>query len=71
MLPLNQAEELARRRYDSTVTNMRLTQDYNRSIRRGRAREALERIIEGNIHNGAHPGELKHEMIPVLHRLAE
>jgi hypothetical protein len=71
MLPLYQAEELARRRYESALTNTQLTQDYNRSIRQGKARLALERIIEESIHNGASLGELKREMIAVLHRVAE
>ena len=71
MLPLYQAEELARMRYESALTNMQLTQDYNRSIRKGKARAALERIIEKNIHSGASLGELKREMIAVLHRVAE
>ena len=71
MLPLYQAEELARRRYESALTNMQLIQDYNRSIRQGKARKALERIIEENIRNGASLGELKREMIAVLHRVAE
>ena len=71
MLPLYQAEELARRRYESALTNTQLTQDYNRSIRQGKARIALERIIEESIHNGASLGELKREMIAVLHRVAE
>lgn len=71
MLPLYQAEELARRRYESALKNMQLTQEYKRSIRQGKARKALERIIEENIHNGASLGDLKREMIAVLHRVAE
>ncbi len=71
MLPLYQAEELARRRYESALKNMQLTQEYKRSIRQGKARKALERIIEENIHNGASLGDLKREMIAVLHRAAE
>jgi len=71
MLPLYQAEELAKRRYESALKNMKLTQEYNRSIRQGKARKALERIIEENIHNGASLGDLKREMIAVLHRVAE
>lgn len=71
MLPLYQAEELARRRYESTLTKLQLTQDYNRSIRKGKARIALERIIEESIHSGASLGELKRDMIAVLHRVAE
>lgn len=71
MLPLYQAEELARRRYESALKNTQLTQEYKRSIRQGKARKALERIIEENIHNGASLGDLKREMIAVLHRVAE
>ena len=70
MLPLYQVEELARMRYQSALTNAQMTQDYNRSIRQGKARKALERIIEKNIHSGASFGELKREMIAVLHRVA-
>jgi len=70
MLPLYQAEELARRRYESALKNVQLTQEYNRSIRQGKARKALERIIEENIRNGASLGDLKREMIAVLHRVA-
>jgi hypothetical protein len=71
MLPLYQVEELARRRYQSALMNTQRTQDYNRSVRQGKARLALERIIEENIHSGASLGELKREMIAVLHRVAE
>jgi len=71
MLPLYQVEELARRRYQSALMNAQRTQDYNRSVRQGKARLALERIIEENIHSGASLGELKREMIAVLHRVAE
>ena len=70
MLPLYQAEELARMRYESALTDRQLTQEYNRFIRQRKAREALERIIEENIRNGASLGELKREMIAVLHREA-
>ncbi|MCK5585403.1 hypothetical protein KAJ02_04970 [Candidatus Bipolaricaulota bacterium] len=70
MLPLYQAEELARMRYESALTDRQLTQEYNRFIRQRKAREALERIIEENIRNGASLGELKREMIAVLHRVA-
>ncbi|MFC2079416.1 hypothetical protein ACFLSZ_05515 [Candidatus Bipolaricaulota bacterium] len=71
MLPLYQVEELARRRYESALANTQLAQEYNRSIRQGKARESLERIIEENIYNGASLGELKRDMIAVLHRVAE
>lgn len=70
MLPLYQAEELSRMRYESALTDRQLTQEYNRFIRQKKAREALERIIEENIRNGASLGELKREMIAVLHRVA-
>ena len=70
MLPLYQAEELARMRYESALTDRQLTQEYNRFIRQRKAREALERIIEENIRNGASLGELRREMIAVLHRVA-
>ena len=70
MLPLYQAEELARMRYESALTDRQLIQEYNRFIRQRKAREALERIIEENIRNGASLGELKREMIAVLHRVA-
>lgn len=71
MLPFHQAEELAKMRYSRALTNTQLAQDYQRSIRQGRAREALGRVIEENIHSGASLGELKREMIAVLHRVAE
>ncbi len=71
MLPLYQAEELTRRRSNSALTNMQLAQDWKGSIRRGRTRDALERIAEVNTHNGANLGGLTHEMIAVLHRVAE
>lgn len=71
MLPLYQAEELARRRSNSALRNMQLAQDWKRSILRGRTRDALERIAEANTHNGANLGGLTHEMIAVLHRVAE
>ena len=71
MLPFYQLEELAKRRYQRALINTQRTQDYNRSVRQGRARLALERIIEENIHSGASLGELKHEMLAVLHRVAE
>ncbi len=71
MLPLFQAEELARMRYESLLADMQLTREHNRSIRQGKARKALGRIIEENIHSGACLGELKREMIAVLHRVAE
>ena len=71
MLPLYHVEELARRRYQGALMNTQRTQDYNRSVRQGKARLALERIIEENIHSGASLGELKREMIAVLHRVAE
>ena len=71
MLPLYQAEELARMRYASALKNTQLAREHNRSIRQGKARKALGRIIEENIHSGACLGELKREMIAVLHRVAE
>ena len=71
MLPLYHVEELARRRYHGALMNTQRTQDYNRSVRQGKARLALERIIEENVHSGASLGELKREMIAVLHRVAE
>jgi len=70
MLPLYQVEELARQRYESALANTQITQDYNRAIRKEKAQEALERIIEENIYNGVGLGELKREMIAVLHRAA-
>lgn len=70
MLPLFQAEELARMRYESLLADMQLTREHNRSIRQGKARRALERIIEENIHSGAGLGELKREMVTVLRRVA-
>ncbi len=71
MLPLYQAEEMAKRRYESALADTQRTLDYNRSVRKGKAKAALERIIEENIYNGASLGELKREMIAVLHRVAE
>ncbi len=71
MIPLYQAEELARQRYRSALSNTQLTQDYERSIRKSKARRVLERTIEESIRNGASLGELKREMIAVLHRVAE
>ena len=71
MLTPYEIEELARMRYDSLLADMQLTREYNRSIRQGKARKALERILEDNIHSGASLGELKREMIAVLHRVAE
>jgi len=71
MLPLYQVEELARQRYESALASTQLTQDYNRAIRKGKARRALQRIIEENIYNGVSLCELKREMIAVLHRAAE
>ena len=52
MLPLYQAEELARMRYESALTDRQLTQEYNRFIRQRKAREALERIIEEHLIGG-------------------
>ena len=71
MLPLHQVEEMAKLRYESALADTQRTLDYNRSVRKGRAKAALERIIEENIYNGASLGELKREMIAVLHRVAE
>ena len=71
MLPLYQLEELAKRRYQSALINTQRAQAYDRSVRQGKARLALERIIEENIHSGASLGELKREMVAVLHRVAE
>lgn len=71
MLPLYQVEGLAKQRYQSALINTRRTQGYNRSVRQGKARLALARVIEENVHSGANPGELKREMIAVLHRVAE
>jgi hypothetical protein len=71
MLPLYQVEELAKRRYQGALMNSQRTQDYNRAVRQDKARLALERAIEENIHGGASVGELKREMIAVLHRVAE
>ena len=70
MLPLFQAEELARMRYKSLLADMQLTREHNRSIRQGKARKDLERIIEEDIHSGAGLGELKREMVAVLRRVA-
>ena len=70
MLPLHQIEKLASMRYESVLADMQLTREYNRSIRRGKARRALERIIEESIHSGAGFGDLKREMIAVLRRVA-
>lgn len=71
MFPLYHVEEMARQRYRGALTNSERTQDYDRSVRQGKARLALERIIEENIHSGASLGDLKREMIAVLHRVAE
>jgi hypothetical protein len=71
MFPLYHVEEMARQRYQGALMNSERTQDYDRSVRQGRARLALERVIEENIHGGASLGELKREMIAVLHRVAE
>ena len=71
MLPLYQVEEMAKRRYQGALASSEQTQEYNRSVRQGKARLALERAIERNIHSGASLGELKREMIVVLHRVAE
>ena len=71
MLPLYQVEELAKRRYQNALINTQRTQDYNRSVRQGKARLALKRAIEENIHSGTNLGELKREMFAVLHRVAE
>ena len=70
MLPLYHVEELARRRYQSALMNSERIQDYNRSVRQGKARLALERVIEENLQSGASRGELKREMIAILHRVA-
>lgn len=71
MLPLYQVEELAKRRYQGALISSERTQDYDRSVRQGKARLALERVIEQNLHSGASLGELKREMIAILHRVAE
>jgi len=71
MLPLYQVEELAKRRYQSALIHTQRTQDYNRSLRRAKARLALERAIKDNIHSGINLGELKREMVAVLHRVTE
>ena len=71
MLPLYQVEELARQRYESTLANYQLTQEYKRAIRKGKAQRALERIIKENIYNGVGLGALKRDMIVILHRAAE
>ncbi|MBU1050603.1 hypothetical protein KKG90_11345 [Candidatus Bipolaricaulota bacterium] len=71
MLPLYQVEELAKGRYQGALAQSQRTQDYDRSIRQGKARLALERAIEQNIHSGASLGELKRDMIAVLRRVAE
>ena len=70
MLTSYEIEELARRRYESMLANVQLTQEYNRSIRKGKARKALERVIKENVRNGACLGEVKREMLAVLHRVA-
>lgn len=71
MLPLYQIEELARQRYQGALKNTKRTQEYDRSVRQGKARLALERVIEQNLIHGASLGELKRDMIAVLHRVAE
>jgi len=71
MLPLYHTEELARGRYERALIDTQRIDDYNRAVRQGKARVALERIIEENIHGGASLGELKRGMIAVLHRVAE
>ena len=71
MLPLYHAEELAKQRYQGALTDSERTLVYDRSVRQGKARLALERIIEQSIHSGASLGELKRDMIAVLHRVAE
>ncbi len=71
MLPLYQAEELARQRYAAALVHQKLIHDYGRAVRHGRARVALERALEESIRSGASLGELKRDVIAVLHRVAE
>jgi hypothetical protein len=70
MLLLYQAEELMRRRYERALRDGQLTADYNRAVRQSRAREALERVIQQNIHYGANQSELRRDMLSVLRRAA-
>lgn len=71
MLPLYQVEQLAKQRYQSALISTQRAQAYEQSVRQGKARLALRRIIEENIHSGASLGELKREMVAVLHQAAE
>ena len=71
MLPLYHAEELAKQHYQGVLTHSERTLAYDRSVRQSKARLALEQMIEQSIHSGASLGELKRDMIAVLHRVAE
>jgi len=71
MLPFYQAEELARQQYAAALVNQQQIQEFDRAVRHGKARLALERILEEYIHSGASLGELKRDVIAVLHRVAE
>jgi hypothetical protein len=71
MLPLFQVQQSTTQRHESALANTRRIHDYDRSIRAGRAHDALEWYIEAGIGGGPSAGRLTHELFAVLHRVAE
>jgi hypothetical protein len=71
MLPIYQLDHQTTRSHDSALTNTKRMKSHKRLSRTGRSHDAFERSIEVNPFGTTGLGELNHEMVAVLHRVAE
>jgi len=71
MLPIYQLDHETTRSHGGALINMKRVKSHKRLSRTGRAHDAFERSIEVDLFGTTGLGELNHEMVAVLHRVAE
>lgn len=71
MLPIYQLDHQTKRGHDGALTNTKRVEHHKRLSRTGRAHDAFERSIEVSPFGTTGLAELNHQMLAVLHRVAE
>jgi len=66
MFDLHNAQEIAKHRYETALSQIRQTQEYNRGVLQQRTRGELQRLVEQGVRRGFSLGDIKHEMIVAL-----
>ena len=71
MLPIYQLGDQKARSHNGALTHTKRMKSHRRLSRTGRGYDAFERSIEVNPFGATGLGELRHEMVATLHRVAE